>query len=939
MQQAHPSSAVRAAASSGTSSDRQGSRSALRWAARLGCAMLCAVVGCGDPPAGTPPKPAGTGPQGDLLDEAAPVQIDSQTRREAPRHPSAAQVAAQGEKPAGVAAKGSGGVPVKAASFKAPATKEKEKVDPLASPGAKGAASATAGGGAKGKAASALTSADAAGLFKKYCYECHGGGADEGNLVLDKLLAKVDFKTQSGPWVAVWQNLRAQTMPPADDPQPSDRERVALLRWIERDVFRLDPASPDPGRVTIRRLNREEYQNTVLDLLGIDFNVDEAFPADDTGYGFDTIGDVLTISPLLMEKYIEAARDLVDDVLPSDKTAVPVARVNPDDFRSRDRKQTIRRAPFAKPLETIHNFYANAPGPYRITIEAQAIGADEATSHAANLTLVANDAKVFERKLGWDFDRKPIVADLKLVKGKNVLVLTLSEAAPPEKDEDPLTLSVPKIELIGPTDGSVRSLPKGYAKLFIDGGPPADLSKRPAYARKVLEKFAEKAYRRPVDAATVDRLVKLAEAAGAKEPKTFEAGVGHAAVAILASPRFLFRAEIQPEPNNPGKVQRLDEFSLASRLSYFLWSSCPDEILFNLARDGKLRAELPKQIERMLADPKAERLVQNFVGQWLQTRDVVTLNFDARRVLGIKSNEEAQKLFNFQLRRAIKQETEMFFGHILREDRPAVELLTSDYTFLNRQLADWYGVKGVDGDKMRKVQLPADSKRGGVLTQASFLLVTSNPTRTSPVKRGLFILDNLLGTPAPPPPADVPPLEAAAKGKRGMTVRELLEIHRKDALCASCHARMDPLGLSLEAYTAVGTWREKEEGRPINTDGQLITGEKFRDVLELSRIIAVERREDFHRCLTEKLLTYALGRGVEYYDAPTVERIVQQLEQNGGKMHTLVRGIVESAPFQSRRGDGAEKPTTPPKKEKPAAASKTGEKPAAKPTAAPVKGK
>jgi hypothetical protein len=408
-----------------------------------------------------------------------------------------------------------------------------------------------------------------------------------------------------------------------------------------------------------------------------------------------------------------------------------------------------------------------------------------------------------------------------------------------------------------------------------------------------------------VDEPTLDKLVAMTLTVDKAPGGSFEAGIGQALTAVLASPRFLFRAEIQPEPNNPGQVVRVDEFALASRLSYFLWSSLPDDELLTLARDNKLRANLRVQVDRMLKDDKGRRFVRNFAGQWLQTRDVETVSIDARRILRIRDDEAANKVFNGRVRRAMRQETEMLFGHLVRENRPLTELLQSDYTFLNETLAKFYDIPGVKGNDLRKVTLPKDSPRGSVLTHGSLLLVTSNPTRTSPVKRGLFVLDNLLGTPAPPAPPNVPPLEdTRQRSTNSLTMRETMEIHRAKPLCASCHARMDPIGLALENFNALGQFRADDRGKPIDTAGQLITGEKFTNTTQLAQILTTSRRRDFLRCATEKLLTYATGRGVEYYDGPTIEKIVGQLERDGSRARTLIYGVVESAPFQMRRGDG-----------------------------------
>ncbi len=481
---------------------------------------------------------------------------------------------------------------------------------------------------------------------------------------------------------------------------------------------------------------------------------------------------------------------------------------------------------------------------------------------------------------------------------------------------------------------------------------------RRAYAQELLEKFATKAYRRPVDAKTVDRLVAMAQEVYTQPGKTFEAGVAHAMVAVLASPRFLFRLEKPEGATTSSATAYVDEYSLASRLSYFLWSTMPDDELISLASRGQLRQNLAAQVKRMLADSRSEQMVRNFSGQWLQTRDVEGTSIDARTVLARDSGQERQlrerqaalrALFdesankknastnqtaaastnqtaqakktaelraaakNFfkkprieldtEMRDAMRRETEMFVSSIVHEDRPVTELIESDYTFVNEKLAKLYDFTNVTGSEMRRVTLPPDSVRGGVLTEASALVVTSNPDRTSPVKRGLFILENFLGTPTPPPPPNVPALEAAEKDIKDHepTLREALKEHRDKPLCASCHSRMDPIGLAFENFNAMGMWREKERNQTIDPAGQLITGESFQSVRELKHILAHEHREDFYRCLTEKLLTYALGRGTEYYDVESIDQIVQRLDRDNGRFSALLTGVIESTPFQKMR--------------------------------------
>jgi hypothetical protein len=641
-------------------------------------------------------------------------------------------------------------------------------------------------------------------ILINYCYDCHGDGMAKGNVAFDELKTD-DAVLDHDLWLKVLKNTRANIMPPEKKSRPNAEDRKRLEHWIKTSAFGIDPQNLDPGHVTVRRLNRVEYRNTIRDLTGVDFRVELEFPPDDTGHGFDNIADVLTLPPMLLEKYLEAAKSIVAKGVP------------------------------------------DAPG------------------------------------------------------GRN------------------------------------------YERFFLKQ-PPADADGRRQHARAALGKFAGKAFRRPVDDKTLDRLTALAESIYTQPGKTFEAGVSQAMVAILASPRFLFREEAVEPTGSKKSHPLIDEYALASRLSYFLWSTMPDDELFRLAGEGSLRKNLSAQLTRMLGDRRSEAFVRNFVGQWLQARDIENVPIEARVILARDEGsnpdrernrrrfrelrdkpeesltpEETEELAKIraafrsagnplveltgELRRAMRQETEKVFAYILKEDRSLLELLDSDYTFLNERLANHYGVEDVKGNEMRRVTLPPDSPRGGILGQGTVLAVTSNPTRTSPVKRGVFVLDNILGLPPPPPPPDIPPLEDAAKSSenRNPTLRELLALHREQPLCSSCHNRMDPLGLALENFNAMGMWREKEQGQPIDAAGKLITGETFSNVKDLKRILASKHQLDFYRALTEKLLTYALGRGVEYYDIETVDQIVARIVKADGRPSALLMGIVESAPFQKTR--------------------------------------
>jgi hypothetical protein len=450
----------------------------------------------------------------------------------------------------------------------------------------------------------------------------------------------------------------------------------------------------------------------------------------------------------------------------------------------------------------------------------------------------------------------------------------------------------------------------------------------------LLTAFASKAYRRPLtDEDTGNRLAALAEATYSQPGKTFEQGVAHAMAAVLASPRFLFRLEAPAADQLTARFADVDDYSLASRLSYFLWSTMPDAELMRLASRGELRPNLDAQVKRMLADPRADNLAKNFTGQWLQARDVEGIHMNPREIILRDAGEEAslrqlfaafraqdektakelsgkinaivdaKPEFDKDMRGFMRQETEQYFGYVMRDDRPVTELIDSNYAFLNEALARYYGVPGVEGKELRKVTLPAGSPRGGVLTQGSALLVTSNPDRTSPVKRGLFVLANFLGTPPPPPPANVPALEASESEFHGKepALRDVLKVHRESPLCRSCHNRMDPIGLAFENFNGVGMWRDAERKQPIVAEGSLITGETFRSVSELKRILVTGHRADFYRTISAKLLTYATGRGTEYYDVETIDQIVKRLDDNDGRFSALLLGVIDSAPFRKMR--------------------------------------
>jgi hypothetical protein len=821
-------------------------------------------------------------------------------------------------------------------------------------------------------------------ILQEYCYDCHGDGAKKGQIAFDELATDSSILNHD-LWFKVLKNTRAGLMPPQKKPRPSPEDQQKLERWIKYEVFGIDPSHPDPGRVTVRRLNRVEYRNTIHDLMGIDFNADAEFPPDDTGYGFDDIGDVLTVSPMLLEKYLAAANDIVAQAVPTVSRVIPEHTVagrqfsqtteqqTPDGGR-KSRKDTSLSMSYYESGCASNTFTAAVAGSYSITLNLAVKGTFEFDPGRCRVVFKVNDQELLRREFGW-YDNKVFHFDFdqKWAAGAQQMTFQLQPLTPKDQELNPLNMRLVDVVVHGPTEKEHWTHPTNYERFFTHEAPE-DPAARRAYARDLLGNFARKAFRRPVDVKTENRLTALAEDVYSQPGKTFEAGVAHAMVAVLASPRFLFLLEQPERASSSAATAYVDEYSLASRLSYFLWSTMPDDELVTLARRGELRQNLAAQVKRMLADPRSEKMVQSFTGQWLQTRDVDGISIDARTILARDSGQERQlreqqaalrakfeqnannkpastnspapgltnlliagltnqtaqtnlaaqgktppkrrdpskdffKRPRFELdaetRDAMRRETEMFVSSIVHEDRPITELIESDYTFLNEKLAKLYGLTNlnVTGTEMRRVTLPEESARGGVLTDGSTLVVTSNPDRTSPVKRGLFILENFLGTPTPPPPPNIPALEAAEKDIKDHepTLREALQQHRDKPLCASCHERMDPIGLAFENFNAMGMWREKERNQTIDAAGKLITGESFKSVRELKHILANEHRADFYRCLTEKFLTYALGRGTEYYDVETIDQIVRRLDRADGHFSALLTGVIESAPFQEMR--------------------------------------
>ena len=795
-------------------------------------------------------------------------------------------------------------------------------------------------------------------IVHEYCYECHGEGVKKGGISFDEFASDQAVLTNRDLWWNALKYLRAGIMPPQKHPSPTAEQKQRMAAWIKTAVFETNPNDPDPGRVTLRRLNRVEYRNSIRDLLGVDFNTEVEFPPDDAGYGFDNIGDVLTLSPMLLEKYVAAAKTIVAEAVPvvlKTPAEITIAGDQFVDAANTNRNGGLRRKdselPFDKPASLVRTFNLKHDGSYQFHLELSIRGATEFDARRCRVAFKVDGQELAQKEFGWyNYKTFPFEFNAKLPAGEHHLAFELQPLNSDATDTNALFLRILPGTMSGPQEKEFWVKSKNYDR-FFNGTIPEDSAGRREYVRTNLRNFASKAFRRPVDDQTVERLASLAEEVYSQPGKTVEAGIAQAMEAVIASPRFLFHLEggVSPASSTTAWSQ-IDEYALASRLSYFLWSTMPDDELLRLAGQGELRKNLSAQVQRMLKDSRSKELVQNFTGQWLQARDVQSIAIDIRAVLtrdtgqdrasqeqrdvfrGIrrtaaertdsdqtnapgqsqsarpfrrfKQNEMPLK-FDSDLRQAMRNETEMFFASVVQEDRDVTTLIDSDYTFLNERLAILYGLTNIDvkGPEMRRVTLPSDSPRGGIITEGTMLVVTSNPDRTSPVKRGVFVLNNILGMPPPPPPPNIPALEASEKNSTNheATLRELLEMHRSQPLCASCHSRMDPIGLGLENFNALGMWRSLERNQQIQIAGKLMTGESFNNVHELKQILSTNHREDFYRCLTEKLLTYALGRGLECSDVETVDQIVQRLDQEHGRFSALLTGIIESAPFQKQR--------------------------------------
>jgi mono/diheme cytochrome c family protein len=770
-------------------------------------------------------------------------------------------------------------------------------------------------------------------LVKQYCVTCHNARAKMGGLSLEEL-DPAAAASHSDLWEKVIMKLRGGMMPPVGMPRPAEAALQGFAASLEQRIDGQALTSPNPGHKPIHRLNRTEYRNAVRDLLHLEVDVTDLLPADDESHGFDNIAGVLRVSSSLLEQYLTAARRVSSLAVGTDTEVVRLAyRVPPDDSQQ-DEVDGVglgTRGGF----RFRHNFPQDAEYDLAIGLVQNFHGYITGLEFAHRVEIAIDGEQVFVAQVGGDedllaSDRNMSVAALKIherlksrvrVKaGPHDVGVTFFRRNRAQSDE-PLQLHerhhdlqdmnglpiVEQVTLTGPFDATGPGDTPSRRRIFACR-PPASAtapagSRRSSQdiqasedgcARTILTTLAHRAYRRPVTADDLAPLMELYEAAR-KDGSTFDAGIEQALRLVLASPKFLFRVETPPAAS---RAEPVSDLELASRLSFFLWSSIPDDELLKVAEQGRLDepAVLQAQVERMLKDPRSRALVDSFASQWLRLRNLRSHTPIARDFPN----------FDNELREAFRIETELFFESIIREDRSVLDLLNADYTYVNERLARHYGIPNVYGSHFRRVTVTQDARRG-LLGQGSILTVTSYPNRTSPVLRGKWVLENLLGTPPPAPPADVPDIEENQPGEDARSLRARLEAHRRNPTCASCHRVMDPLGFALENFDGLGQWREKEPGGAIDPTGQLADGTPIDGPVALRKAV-LARREMFVRTLTEKLMTYGLGRGMELDDRPLVREVARKAAARDYRWSAIVLGIVRSAPFQMKKAPAPDAP-------------------------------
>jgi len=746
-------------------------------------------------------------------------------------------------------------------------------------------------------------------LVKTYCLDCHDGDVTKGGLDLGAVLAD-DTTRHAQTWEGVIRRLRARQMPPAGKKRPDEDAYRAVVATLETPLDRAAAAHPQPGRTeTIRRMNRAEYRNAIRDLLAVDIDAAALLPADEASHGFDNV-TVGTLSPTLLDRYISAAQKISGQAVGSAQR-IPggdTIRIKPDITQE---DWVTGLPPGTRGGARIPYTFAR-DGDYEIQIRLARDRNEEVEglkeAHEIVVLIAGEQVRTFtvQPPKGSGHEhvddhlkfRLPVRAGrhdlgVTFIKNPSSLLETLRQPyhAHFNVHRHPrISPALYQVSISGPFASPAPGDSPSRQRIF--GAPPRPTAQgaadETAEARRILASLMRRAYRRPVTDADLARPLTFYR--DARVGADFDAGIEAALSAILVSREFLFRVEQEPQEITPGTAYRISDLDLASRLSFFLWSSIPDDTLLALAERGELGQgdTLAQQTRRMLADPRAGSLVQQFASQWLHLRNLDAITPDGRLFPDFDDN----------LRQAMRQETELLFAEMLRDDGSVLDLLRSDHTYLNERLAKHYGIAHIYGPRFRRVTLGPDSQRGGLFRHGSVLTVTSYATRTSPVIRGKWILENIIGTPPPPPAPDVPALDDNSVAAT-LPVRERLAAHRANPACASCHDVMDPVGFALENYDAVGRWRTREEGKPVDASGGLPDGSRFIGVAGLEQGL-LQRPELFVGTLTEKLLIFALGRGVEHYDAPAVRAIVRQAQADRFRFGAIIHGIVTSTPFRMR---------------------------------------
>ena len=752
-------------------------------------------------------------------------------------------------------------------------------------------------------------------FLDRYCTTCHNERTKSGALNLVQAnLSKPDARPEL--WEKVVRKLRTGVMPPPNMPQPSRADRLAMLTWLESSIDAAWAAKPNPGRTeTLRRLNRTEYQNAIRDLLALDIDSASLLPADESGHGFDNV-NVGDLTPTLLNRYISAAQKISRLAVGSTQSSLQSETIGlPADLTQEDHLPGMPLGTRGG-LSATHTF--GQDGEYEIQIllardlAGVVSGLRDSRSHEMLVLIDRKPMHTFtisRATIGTEvLNEKALKVRLPLKAGPHKIAVTFAKegsslietARQPTESRfndrrHPRTApAVDQVSVTGPYAPHGAGDTPSRRRLFVCRPAGQDKDREEKCAASILSTLTRRAYRRPVAKGEVDELMVFYRKGRAE--RDFDLGITRAVAAALTNPKFLFRVESDPEKAPAGGVYRISDLELASRLSFFLWSSIPDDELLDVAVRGKLSepGEIERQTKRMLADRRSFNLATNFAGQWLRLR-----NIDA-----VQPSGNLFRDFDDNLRQAFRQETELFFDSVLRENRSVRTFLRSDYTFLNERLAKHYGISGIYGSRFRRVTLPPGSKRGGLLRHGSVLSVTSYATRTSPVLRGVLVLRNIMGAPPPAPPPDVPALDESTMAAN-LSMRERLAAHRANAVCASCHRTIDPVGFSLENYDAVGRWRDLEvENQPVDASGAVPGDREFQGVDGLEEAL-LRRPELFTATLTENLLTFALGRGVEYYDAPAIRKIVSGAEKDQYRFSSLILGIVKSAPFQMRRAETA----------------------------------